>query len=744
MKRIRWIDLLIVLLDIVAVNASHYLALVFRFFMEHRMVFTDMESGYVPWFLQFAPVYTVFCLLVFWRMRLYGGMWRYAGINDMNRILISGAICAAFMVIGTIIVFPSRMPYTFYVLGALLQLVFVTTIRFFNRLWAIEKRRLRNWRKHGEHALIIGAGEAAHRLIRELEESEHTRPVCVLDSKKRVYYGRAMDGIPVYSGMDMLEYVTKRYDIKHVYIADPMLQSEQKNEIERFCRNNELELTDYGYAIYLSGNEDLDETREALPEDASIQRMIPFSPPDISEKEISEVVEALRSGWITTGPRTKRLQRRLTAFVETGRTDVDTDSDLMKWRHRTVCLGSATAALELSLRILGIGPGDEVIVPAYTYTATASAVIHCGATVKFVDIRRDGDERTHMPEMDYGKLEKAFSPRTKAVIAVDLAGIPAEYDKLFRVVKKKKNLFKPIAPDGTELGNLAAQIQKGLGCAAVIGDSAHALGASKTVTRPGDSDGTAEKGEKRYCGRIAHFTAFSFHAVKNFTTAEGGAVMWCLPKSVYDEGVTNDELYRMFQLMSLHGQSKDALAKSKAGAWEYDIAGPWYKCNMTDMQAAIGLRQLDRYLALIERRKEIIRQYDAVCDELGLTHLNHDLPGCGSVCHLYLVRIPGADEEIRNRVIREMALAGVSTNVHYKPLPMMTAYKELGWDIADFPNAFDYYRNVFTLPLHTLLSDEDISIVCDTLRTVIGNIRKEEAEKEEATEEIEKAGAEAC
>ena len=723
MKKIRWVDLLILLLDIVAVNGAHYLALVFRFYMESRLVFTQMESGYTSMMITFAPVYTAFCLLVFWRMRLYGGMWRYAGINDMNRIIFSSLFCLAFMYAGTMIAFPARMPHSYYLVGALLQFVFITAIRFWNRLWNLEKRKFVNWRKHGEHVLVIGAGEAAHRMVHELEENENLQPVCVLDIKQRINAsGRAMDGIPVYTGLDMLEYTVRRVDVKHVYIADPMIQAEQKNEIERFCRNSTINLMDYGYAMYLSGNEELDETREVLPEGVSIQKMIPFSPPDISEKEISEVVEAMRSGWITTGPRTKRLQRRLTAYIETGRTDIDTDSDLQQWRHRTVCLGSATAALELSLRILGVGPGDEVIVPAYTYTATASAVVHCGATVIFTDIRRDGDERTHMPEIDYGKLEKAITPRTKAVIAADLAGIPADYDRLFRIVKKKKNLFRPLQPDGTRLGNLAAALQKGLGCAAVIGDSAHALGASRTVTRPGDCE-TAGKGETRNCGRIAHFTAFSFHAVKNFTTAEGGAVMWCLPESVYREGVTNDELYRMFQLMSLHGQSKDALAKSKAGAWEYDITGPWYKCNMTDMQAAIGLRQLDRYPKILERRREIIRRYDAACDELGLLHLNHEVPGCESSGHLYLVRIPGADEETRNRVIREMALNGVSTNVHYKPLPMMTAYKELGWDIRDFPNAYDYYRNEFTLPLHTLLSDEDVQNVCDTLRKVMAEVR---------------------
>jgi len=655
---------------------------------------------------------------------------------------VSGLFCAAFMFIGTVVAFGRRFPVSYYVLGAFMQFVFVTAIRFWNRLWNLEKRKIRNWKKIGEPALVIGAGEAAHRMVRELEENDKIRPVCVLDSKKRST-GIAMDGIPVYNGMDLLEYVAKRFDIKHVYIADPMLQSEWKNEIERYCRTNGLELNDYGYAMYLSGNEELDETREAVPEGVSLQKIIPFSPPDISEKEIAEVVEALRSGWITTGPRTKRLQRRLTAYIETGRTDVDTDSDLMKWRHRTVCLGSATAALELSLRVLGIREGDEVIVPAYTYTATASAVVHCGGTVKFVDIRKDGDERTHMPEMDYGKLEKAITPRTKAVIAVDLGGIVADYDKIYKVVRKKRSLFRPLAPDGTELGDLASRIQKGLGCCAVIGDSAHALGAGRNVTRPGD--GVLQKGEKRRCGRIANFTAFSFHAVKNFTTAEGGAAMWCLPQSVYDEGVTDDALYRMFQLLSLHGQSKDALAKSKAGAWEYDIAGPWYKCNMTDVQAAIGLRQLDRYPAILARRREIIRQYDAVCDELGLFHLMHEAPGMDSSGHLYIVRIPGADEEDRNRVIREMALSGVSTNVHYKPLPMMSAYRELGWDIADFPNAYAYFRNTFTLPLHTLLSDEDVATVCSALRTVIAAVKAEIAGRAKA-EKAEKAGkeAEAC
>ena len=447
------------------------------------------------------------------------------------------------------------------------------------------------------------------------------------------------------------------------------------------------------------------------------KKVIPFSPPDISESEIGEVVEALRSGWITTGPRTKLLERRLAAYIETGRVDTDTEAETERWKDRVVCLNSATAAEELNLRILGIREGDEVIVPAYTYTASASAAIHCGATVKFVDIQKDGDKVTHAPEMDYDALEEAITEKTKAIVVVDLGGIVADYDKVFRIVEKKKELFRPRESDGTLLGDLSSKIQKGIGTVAVISDCAHGLGASRVVTRAGEGKLTTP--EKRYCGRIAHFTSFSFHAVKNFTTAEGGASAWRLPIAVYESGVTDAEIYKFFQLLSLHGQNKDALAKTKVGAWEYDIIGPWYKCNMTDIMAAIGLRQLDRYPGLLDRRVEMMKKYDAVCDELGLEHLVHHANGIDSSNHLYLVRIPGADEEKRNKVIEEMAKAGVSTNVHYKPLPMMTAYKALGWDVKDFPNTYDYYRNLFTLPLHTLLSDEDVETVCNALRTVV-------------------------
>ena len=455
------------------------------------------------------------------------------------------------------------------------------------------------------------------------------------------------------------------------------------------------------------------------------KRTISFSPPDISEQEIAEVAEALRSGWITTGPRTKLLERRLAAYIETGRTDIDCDTEenIRKYSNRVVCLNSATAAEELNLRILGIGLGDEVIVPAYTYTASASAAIHCGATVKFVDIQKEGDPVTHMPEMDYEKLEGAITERTKAIVTVDLGGIVCDYDKVFEIVERKKHLFKPMESDGTPLRDLGSRIQKAIGRIAIVADCAHSLGASRVVSHTGE--GTIELARK-YCGAIADFTDFSFHAVKNFTTAEGGASAWLLPASAYEGAnkVTDEEIYHMYQLLSLHGQNKDALAKTKIGAWEYDIIGPWYKCNMTDIMAAIGLRQLDRYLGLLERRKEIIKKYDAICDELGIKHLIHWTDTMNSSNHLYLIRVPGITMEQRNTIIEKMAENGVATNVHYKPLPMMTAYKALGWDINDFPNTFDYYHNLITLPLHTLLSNEDVAYICKTLKDVLAGYCK--------------------
>ena len=432
-------------------------------------------------------------------------------------------------------------------------------------------------------------------------------------------------------------------------------------------------------------------------------RQIPFSPPDISDSEIEEVVKTLRSGWITTGPRTKLLERRLAAFIETGCNDVDCDlpENIEKYSNKVVCLNSATAAEELNLRVLGIGPGDEVIVPAYSYTASASAAIHCGATVVFVDIQKDGDPITHMPEMDYEQLEQAITEKTKAIVTVDLGGIVCDYDRVFNIVERKKNLFKPMPAGDAPLYDLSARIQNSLGRVAIVADSAHSLGASRVF-----------RGKKKYCGAIADFTSFSFHAVKNFTTAEGGASTW-----IPFEGIDNAEIYKMYQLLSLHGQNKDALAKTKSGSWEYDIIGPWYKCNMTDIMAAIGLRQLDRYPDLLERRKTILKQYDATCDDLGISHLVHHTGDMDSSNHLYLIRIPGFSAEQRNKVIEMMAEKGVATNVHYKPLPMMTAY---GKDCSAYPNAYDYYHNLVTLPLHTLLSDADVDYVCYYLNYSMG------------------------
>lgn len=436
-----------------------------------------------------------------------------------------------------------------------------------------------------------------------------------------------------------------------------------------------------------------------------IERKIAFSPPDITELEIEEVIKALKSGWITTGPRTKLLERRLAAFLDAGRTDIDCSSpnSIEKFSNKVVCLNCATASEELNLRILGIGDGDEVIVPAYTYTSTASAVVHCGAKPVFVDIQKNGSRDTHLPEIDYDSLEKAISRKTKAIILVDLGGIIADYNRVFEIVERKKSEFVPKNECGDLLEELSSRIQNSMGRIAVIADCAHSLGAY-----------VVDKGEKKYSGKIADFSSFSFHAVKNLTTAEGGAATW---KSI--EGVDDREIYDMYQLLSLHGQSKDALAKSSIGAWEYDIVGPWYKCNMTDVLASIGLKQLDRYLKILEKRKEMIFKYDEMCDRIGVFHMNHYLENSISSGHLYLTRIFGVDEKGRNEIIRKIAEKGVPTNVHYKPLPMMTAYRNLGWDISDFPNSYDYYKNLITLPLHTCLNDKDIEYIIEVYESVI-------------------------
>lgn len=400
-----------------------------------------------------------------------------------------------------------------------------------------------------------------------------------------------------------------------------------------------------------------------------IKKNIPFSPPDMTEAEIAEVAEALRSGWITTGPKTKEFERLISLYCNTARYDAEGGQV-----PTTVCLNSATAAMELALRVLGIGEGDEVIVPAYTYTATASAVCHVGAFPVMVDCAPGSFE------MDCDRLADAINERTKAIIPVDLAGIVADYDRVFRVVEEKRALFRP--------GN---DIQRAFGRCIVIADAAHAFGAMRNG---------------RMCGDIADFTSFSFHAVKNLTTAEGGALTWRA-----HEGVDDAQIYRKLQLLSLHGQNKDALAKTKLGGWEYDIIGAWYKCNMTDIMAGIGLAQMKRYPEMLRRRRLLIERYNVALKPYNVQVLQHYGNDHSSSGHLYIVRLLGATLEQRNDIIVKMAERGIATNVHYKPLPMMTAYKGLGYDIKDFPNTYDQYHNEITLPLHTRLSDEDVDYI---------------------------------
>lgn len=401
---------------------------------------------------------------------------------------------------------------------------------------------------------------------------------------------------------------------------------------------------------------------------------IPFSPPDIGEAEIAQVADTLRSGWITTGPKTKELERQVASFCHTS---------------RAVCLNSATAAMELTLHQLGIGPGDEIITCAYTYTASASVVCHVGAKLVLVDCCKPSDGGSDCYQMDYDALERAITPRTKAIIPVDLGGVVCDYDRIFEIVERRKALFTP--SDN--------KIQQALGRVAVMADAAHAFGA---------------QWHGRMCGEIADFTCFSFHAVKNFTTAEGGAVTWRdLP------GIDNEEIYKNYMLLSLHGQSKDALAKTQLGAWEYDIVMPGYKCNMTDIMAAIGLAQMQRYPGLLARRKQIITRYNQVMDTLPVSYLRHYGEDFASSGHLYLVRLNGRDEQFRNDFIVKMAEREIATNVHYKPLPMHTAYKKLGFDIKDYPNAFAMYRNEVTLPLHTLLTDEQVEFLLETFAQLL-------------------------
>lgn len=398
-----------------------------------------------------------------------------------------------------------------------------------------------------------------------------------------------------------------------------------------------------------------------------MNRNISFSPPDITEAEIEAVAEAMRSGWITTGPKTKLFEQKIAKYCGV---------------EKAVCLNSATACLESILRFLGIGEGDEVITSAYTYTASASPVLHVGAKLILIDTAKDSFE------MDYDRLEKAITPKTKAIIPVDIGGVPCDYERIFQIVEQKRHMF--------EADNYK---QAAIGRIAVVADCAHGIGAMRKGMR---------------CGALADFTSFSFHAVKNLTTAEGGALTW---RSI--QGINDDDIYQEFMLLSLHGQSKDALHKNQLGAWEYDIVSPAYKCNMTDITAAIGLTQLSRYPMMLERRKQIIKKYDEAFLPLGCKVLNHVSTDYASSGHLYLLRIPGITEDERNRIITQMAEQGIATNVHYKPLPMFTAYKKLGFSIDDFPNAYAQYCNEITLPLNTTLSDDDIEYIIEKFREIL-------------------------
>ena len=395
--------------------------------------------------------------------------------------------------------------------------------------------------------------------------------------------------------------------------------------------------------------------------------VIPFSPPDISELEVQEVINALRSGWITTGPKTKEFERKIAAYCGV---------------NRAVCLNSQTACAEMALRVLGVGEGDEVIVPAYTYTASASVVCHVGAKLILIDSQNDSTE------MDYDKVAEAITERTKAIIPVDLGGVPCDYNRLFAIVNEKKALFRP-----------ANKIQEAIGRVAIMADTAHAFGASWAG---------------KSIGSVADFSSFSFHAVKNLTTAEGGALTW---RTI--EGIDDEDIYRQLQLLSLHGQSKDALAKTQLGAWEYDIVGTWHKCNMTDIMAGIGLAQFARYPKMLQRRKEIIQRYDEAFKAIGLKVLNHYTDTHQSSGHLYIVRIPNITIEQRNAIIIKMAESGIACNVHYKPLPMHTAYKNLGFDIQNFPNAYQLFANEITLPLHTCLTDEQVEYIIEHFTRIV-------------------------
>lgn len=665
------VKIAMMIFDALAVNFAYFLALILRYYV--RLEFNPDATRFLTIFRDFAPFYTVISIAVFYLFRLYNTMWEFGGLQDLNRILLACLVTAVVQVCGTLLFF-ERMSMSYYLLGFIIQLLLIAGGRFAYRFYLQERNHVESQRNASTKTMVIGIGQIGQFVRRQVEQDKNLRVVCVA-SRETVDPKQYINGVPVISGYDNLTEEIEARGIGYVVVADEKMPESVRKDVKDLCERKNIEVQDY--IEFLQNNNDV-ETPVALKTNSEEARVIPFSPPDITDLEINEVRRALKSGWITTGPRTKELEKKLAGYCHTS---------------KVVCLNSATAAEELNFRICGIGEGDEVIVPAYTYTASASAAIHCGAKVIFVDSQKDNCE------MDYDKVAAAITERTKAVVAVDLGGIVADYDKLYAAVESKRSLFRP--KQGDDLG---ARIQQTIDRVLVFADCAHALGA---------------QWHGKMAGEIADFTDFSFHAVKNFTTAEGGAATWRdIP------GIDNEEMYHQYQLYSLHGQSKDALAKTKLGAWEYDIVGPWYKCNMTDIMAAIGLKQFERYPGLVARRHAIIKKYDAMCDELGVMHLMHEGSDFRSSGHLYLTRVPGITTEQRQEIIVKLAEMGVSTNVHYKPLPMMTAYKKMGWDIKDFPNAYDYYHNLVTLPLHTCLSDEDVAYVIKCYKKVVADYVK--------------------
>lgn len=660
---------LLVILDILFVNG----AILASYFLHNNLVFS--QEYFSQWFNN-AYIFTIIFVLLFWLFGLYKSLWRFASAEEILKITLANFV--AMFSVGVLInnVFIQSVPWAVIIISFFISTALTGGIRYSYRI-SRDKRiefKFDQVTANRKRVLIIGAGEAGSIVIKELQGAKQNEylPVLVVDDDSNKM-NKALHGVQILHNINnILEYVRK-YKIDEIIIAIPSASKERIDEwIELAGETNCSIQVSPGLADFMTGRITY---RIVRPSPSLVKRNgdyrdIQFSPPDITDSEIEEVAKALKSGWITTGPRTKELERQVAQYVGV---------------NKAVCLNSATAAMELVLRIMGIGPGDEVITTPYTYSASASIIDHVGAKIILVDTSPDSYE------MDYDKLESLINEKTKVIIPVDIAGKMCDYERIYAIIERKRHLFKA----KNEYQSLINRIL-------IMSDSAHAFGAT-------------QKGFK--CGQVADFTCFSFHAVKNLTTAEGGAVVWR-----NDLGFDDEHIYKQFMLFSLHGQSKDALAKNLKGSWEYDIVYPAFKNNMTDIVAALGLAQLERYSKLLQRRKDMIRLYDQSILSNNIQALRHLDDKNESSCHLYLARIPGISEEQRNQIIILMADVGIATNVHYKPLPMFTAYKNLGFKIEDFPNAFAMYQNEITLPLHTLLSDDDIRYIAMHLARAVKKV----------------------